>query len=130
MAAAGLGRGDVLALLSHNCWQYPVIAFAAARRGIVLVPVNFMLGAEEVGYILEHSGAVALVVEDALVPVAQAALAPEILSRKVRVRVQLDLDPGVQLSGQWQPASGWRSEERREGKECVYTFRSGGSPYH
>src|SRR3546814_15514785 len=104
MAAAGLGRGDVLALLSHNCWQYPVIAFAAARRGIVLVPVNFMLGAEEVGYILEHSGAVALVVEDALVPVAQAALAPEFRSRKVRVRV--------------------RSEERREGKGSVSTFRS------
>src|SRR3546814_19937680 len=24
----------------------------------------------------------------------------------------------------------WRSEERRVGKECVSTFRSGGSPYH
>src|SRR3546814_14084176 len=99
MAAAGLGRGDVLALLSHNCWQYPVIAFAAARRGIVLVPVNFMLGAEEVGYILEHSGAVALVVEDALVPVAQSAPAPELMSRQERRTAELRVGNGWLLSG-------------------------------
>jgi hypothetical protein len=34
------------------------------------VPVNFMLGPDEVAYILDHSGAVALVAEAALVPTA------------------------------------------------------------
>ena len=34
-----------------------------------------MLGAGEVGYILEHSGATAMVAEDALVPLAEAGIA-------------------------------------------------------
>jgi fatty-acyl-CoA synthase len=39
-----VAKGDRIALLSHNCWQYVVLAFATARLGAVLVPVNFMLG--------------------------------------------------------------------------------------
>ncbi len=57
MADAGLVKGDRLALLSHNCWQFAVLDFATARLGVVLVPVNFMLGADEVAFILDHSGA-------------------------------------------------------------------------
>ncbi|WP_367919034.1 acyl-CoA synthetase, partial [Nocardioides ginsengisoli] len=75
IAAAGLTPGDRLALLSHNCWQFAVLNFAAARVGVVLVPINFMLGADEIAFILDHSGAKAFVAEDALVPVADAALA-------------------------------------------------------
>ena len=75
IAAAGLQKGDRLALLSHNCWQFAVLDFATARVGVVLVPINFMLGGDEVAFILDHSGATAFVVEDALVPVARRALA-------------------------------------------------------
>ena len=42
-------RGDRLALLSHNCFEYAVLAFATARLGVVLVPVNFMLTADAGG---------------------------------------------------------------------------------
>ena len=55
LAGRGLAKGDRLALLSHNCWQYVLLAFATARIGVVLVPVNFMLGPDEIGYILAHS---------------------------------------------------------------------------
>jgi fatty-acyl-CoA synthase len=48
LTARGLSKGDRLALLSHNCWQYAVLAFATAKLGVVLVPVNFMLGPDEV----------------------------------------------------------------------------------
>jgi len=73
LAERGLAKGDRLALLSRNCWQYVVLSFATARLGLVLVPLNFMLGAEELAYVLEHSGAVALVAQDALGPVAARA---------------------------------------------------------
>ncbi|GAA0269142.1 fatty acyl-CoA synthetase [Cryptosporangium japonicum] len=73
--AAGLVKGDRLALLSHNCWQFAVLSFATARRGIVLVPVNFMLNADEIAYVLDHSGAVAFVAEDALTATAEKAIA-------------------------------------------------------
>ena len=31
LAARGLVKGDRLALLSHNCWQYAVLVFDTAR---------------------------------------------------------------------------------------------------
>ncbi len=77
----GLVKGDRLALLSHNYWQLVVLSFATARLGVVLVPVNFMLTAPEVAFILEHSGAVAMVSEQALLPVAREAA-----GEQVRVR--------------------------------------------
>src|SRR6187455_1071817 len=70
----GLQPGDRLALLSHNCWQFAVVAFATAKLGVVLVPVNFMLTAPEVAYILRHSGARGMVAEDVLVETAEKAL--------------------------------------------------------
>jgi fatty-acyl-CoA synthase len=75
LAEAGLVARDRLALLCHNSWQFAVLNFACARIGVVLVPVNFMLGGDEIAFILDHSGARAFVVEDALVPVAEQALA-------------------------------------------------------
>ena len=74
LSAAGLVAGDRLGLLSHNCWQFPVLTFATARLGIVLVPVNFMLNPDEIAYILGHSGCAAFVAEDVLVPTAQQAI--------------------------------------------------------
>jgi fatty-acyl-CoA synthase len=96
IADAGLVKGDKLALLSHNCWQFAALVFATARVGVVLVPINFMLGAEEIAYILGHSEARAFVVEDALVAVADAAL--DGLDVPVRAVVRLREDP---------PADGW-----------------------
>jgi fatty-acyl-CoA synthase len=74
LASRGLAKGDRLALLSHNCLQYAVLTFATARLGVVLVPVNFMLGPDEIAYILTHSEATALVTEDVLAPTAEKAL--------------------------------------------------------
>jgi fatty-acyl-CoA synthase len=79
LAQRGVRHGDRVALLSHNGWEFVVVSYALARLGAVLVPINFMLGASEVAFILGHSGARGLIVEDALHPVAEQALvqAPE-----------------------------------------------------
>ncbi|HEU5026039.1 MAG TPA: acyl-CoA synthetase [Spirillospora sp.] len=87
LAGRGLAKGDRLALLSHNCWQYAVLAFATAKLGVVLVPVNFMLGADEIAYILGHSGASGIVAEGPLVPVAEKALAAAGVEGGVRGRI-------------------------------------------
>ena len=47
----GFQPGDRIVLLAHNCWQYAVLVFATARAAVVLVPVNFMLTAEEIAYL-------------------------------------------------------------------------------
>jgi fatty-acyl-CoA synthase len=70
----GFGPGDRVALLARNCWQYAVLAFATARAAVVLVPVNFMLTAEEIGYILDHCRATGFIVHPDLVAVAGDAI--------------------------------------------------------
>ncbi|OBI61658.1 acyl-CoA synthetase [Mycolicibacterium fortuitum] len=79
----GLLPGARVALLSRNCWQYAVLAFATARAGVVLVPINFMLMPEEISYILGHSHATGFIVEDDLVPVAEQAMVSSAVTRKV-----------------------------------------------
>ncbi|WP_166134186.1 fatty acyl-CoA synthetase [Nocardioides ochotonae] len=104
LAAAGFEKGDRLALLCHNCWQFAVLDFAAARVGVVLVPVNFMLGGAEVAYILDHAGARGFVVEDALVPVALEAL--DAAQGEVAVRAVVGLG-GAAVPDGWADAQEW-----------------------
>ena len=51
----GIRKGDRIALLSRNSHAFVVVFFAAARLGAILVPINFMLNAAEVAYILGHA---------------------------------------------------------------------------
>ena len=74
LAENGFTPGDRLALLSRNCWQYAVLAFATARAGVVLVPVNFMLTGEEVAYILGHCRATGFVAATEFVATADEAI--------------------------------------------------------
>jgi fatty-acyl-CoA synthase len=95
----GFGPSDRVALLAHNCWQYAVLAFATARAPVVLVPLNFMLTAQEIAYILRHSGATGFMVEPELIPVAEAAMRAAGDGGKVITKVAL-------TAGQPAPA-GW-----------------------
>lgn len=70
----GFAPGDRLALLARNCWQYAVLAFATARAGVILVPVNFMLTPEEIGFILGHSKVSGFIVQDEFLTTAEEAV--------------------------------------------------------
>ena len=56
-------------MFSHNCREFAVVYFALAKLGAISVPINFMLNAEEVAFILDHAGATGVIAEDALEPV-------------------------------------------------------------
>jgi fatty-acyl-CoA synthase len=62
----GLQKGDRVAVLAYNCVEWMEIYVATAKAGLVAVPINFWLVGTEVGYILEDSGASALIVQDDL----------------------------------------------------------------
>jgi fatty-acyl-CoA synthase len=71
----GIGPGDRVAVLSRNSHAFAALRFALARIGAVLVPVNFMLNADEIAFILHSSGAVALAVGPDFVEAGIAAIA-------------------------------------------------------
>ena len=104
LAGRGLAKGDRLALLSHNCWQFALLVFATARLGVVLVPVNFMLGPEEIAFILRHSGACGMIAEDGLAAVAQKALAAAGVQDGVRGWIGLH---GAAPAAGWEDVDGW-----------------------
>jgi acyl-CoA synthetase (AMP-forming)/AMP-acid ligase II len=69
----GVGPGQVVAVLSYNCPEFIETVFAANYLGAIAMPINWRLAAAEVRYILEHSEAGALVCDEALVDLANAA---------------------------------------------------------
>lgn len=75
MSERGVGRDQVVGLLSYNCVEYLEAVFAASYLGAIAMPINWRLAAPEVRYILEHSEARALVCDGALVDLANEATA-------------------------------------------------------
>ncbi len=73
LADRGVRTGDRVAVLALNGTEVWESYLAGVRLGAVVVPVNFRLVADEVAYALTDSGAVALVVDDALAEVAAQA---------------------------------------------------------
>jgi long-chain acyl-CoA synthetase len=62
----GLKRDDRVAVVLGNRLEYPEIAAGLGKVGMPSVPVNPRLTAPEMTYILEHSGATAVILDDAL----------------------------------------------------------------
>jgi long-chain acyl-CoA synthetase len=60
----GVGKGDRVALLSENRWEWPVVDFAVLALGAVDVPLYLTLTVEQVGYMLHDSGAKVAVVSN------------------------------------------------------------------
>src|SRR6476646_6108837 len=73
LAALGIEIGDRVAVISRNSHAFVALRFALARRGAVLVPINFMLSASESNYILQHSGAKVLCVDSGLAKLGREA---------------------------------------------------------
>lgn len=73
LVALGIKMGDRVALLARNSHGFAAMRYAIARAGAVLVPINFMLNAEETAYILRHSGARLLCADTGMAAQAQAA---------------------------------------------------------
>ncbi|HEY2330789.1 MAG TPA: AMP-binding protein [Acidimicrobiales bacterium] len=81
----GIAPGERVAIVSPNSARFLISFFGVSGFGRVLVPINFRLNAEEVAYIVEHSGARVLLVDP--------EIAPSLSGVEVQHRILLD---GVQ----------------------------------
>lgn len=64
LSAVGVRKGEKFALLFSNAPAYVVGYLACATLGVVLVPVNVKFQGPEIGYVLEDSDAVALLLAE------------------------------------------------------------------
>jgi len=60
---SGIKRGDRVAMLLRNSIEMLEAHFAVPQIGAAMVPINVRLSASEIAYILEHSGATAIIVD-------------------------------------------------------------------
>jgi long-chain acyl-CoA synthetase len=65
MNRQGLKKGDRIAFLMHNCPEFVVSFYAAMKLGLITVSLNIMFKEEEIHYVLEDSGAAALIIHAA-----------------------------------------------------------------
>ncbi|MER5709766.1 long-chain fatty acid--CoA ligase [Streptomyces sp. NPDC002122] len=70
---AGLRPGDRLAVLLPNTTEFLRVYYGALAAGVTVVPVHALLVADEVRYVLEHSGAAGIVSDGPLWAVAEEA---------------------------------------------------------
>jgi fatty-acyl-CoA synthase len=78
----GIDHGERVAIVSPNSARFVISYYGVSAYGRVLVPVNFRLVAEEVQYIVDHSGASVLLID----PELEDSLA----SISVKERILLD----------------------------------------
>ena len=60
----GMKSGDRLAILADNCPEYVETLFAAAKAGLVAIPINTRLREEDIAFILQDSEARALILTE------------------------------------------------------------------
>ena len=62
LQSKGVEKGDRVAVMMPNILQYPIVVEAVLKAGAVLVNVNPLYTADELGHIVADSGAKVLVV--------------------------------------------------------------------
>ncbi|HEU0196781.1 MAG TPA: acyl-CoA synthetase [Nevskiaceae bacterium] len=106
IAAHGVVKGERIAMLSHNHREFVIAHIALARLGAITVPINFMLKAPEVAYVLGHSGATGLIAEAALVGVAEDAVKQVTPVPTLKLRGVI-AEPGAVMPAGWEAVASW-----------------------
>jgi fatty-acyl-CoA synthase len=90
----GVAHGERVAIVSPNAARFLISFFGVSGYGRILVPVNYRLNAEEISYIVSHSGASVLLVDPESAPALQGVTA--------RHKIMLD---GAADAGLFAPAA-------------------------
>ncbi len=72
--ARGVRKGDRVAVMLPNIPHFVIAYYAIARLGAIVVPLNVLYKAHEIGYILRDSGATTTIVFELFYPQAVLAL--------------------------------------------------------
>lgn len=78
LVAQGVGAGDRVALLAHTAPIFYELAYACAKLGAIMLPLNWRLSPHEIGQILADAEPTVMLVQDALADLLEDAEAPQI----------------------------------------------------
>lgn len=89
LAAAGIGKDDIVIVQLPNCWELAMLYLAIARAGAVITPVPMQWRASEVGYVAGHTGAKAMVTVESFHGFGHMAMAREIQAATASLKLLL-----------------------------------------
>lgn len=102
----GVGQGERVAIVSPNAARFMISFFGVSGFGRVLVPVNYRLNADEVQYIIDHSGASVMLVD----PEVDDALASVSAKQRILLDGRADEDLFAPAPAGRYPAE-WAADE-------------------
>lgn len=124
----GLEPGTPVALMMLNSWRMLATYYACARAGITCMPLNVMLTAEDLAWIVGDAGATILVTDVALRPKAEAVVAG---SAGITSVVSVEDDPAAVADRRtvgWDALVATGAEgplevivDERDAVQCLYT---------
>lgn len=144
LAAAGFGKGDRLGVVLPNGVDYVVVAYAVAKAGIVMVPLNYRLRGPELVYHLADADADGLIfgpsyrtaVDEAkanlpgLRTVAAGAAAPGDVASLAELELAPADEPAVSVSEEDLFYLGYTSGTTGRPKGAMITHRNRALAYH
>lgn len=124
---AGLVPGDHVAIMLGNEPAFFEVMWAALRSGLYFTPVNWHLGTDEAGYIIEDSEAKAFVTSASLSEVA-SGLDPYCDSVSIRLMVDGSIEGFHDLDRMCAAVSGEQRTDERAGTVMLYSSGTTGQP--
>ena len=113
----GVGPGDRVAVLLHNCSPFVETLFATAKLGAVFVPINFRLVAREVGALLDACGPKVLLAGEGFADLLAALEArPTFPKHRIWVDDQLPVGPDPDAA---HPYEAWLAGQPADAPEEV-----------
>jgi fatty-acyl-CoA synthase len=116
----GVDHGERVAIVSPNSGRFLTAYFGVSGYGRILVPINFRLTADEIAYVVEHSGASVLLYDP--------DLTDEVDAIKVAHKVRLDGEEDAALFAPAGEGDGWAAPQAWEPDEdatCSVNYTSG-----
>lgn len=134
----GIGPGDRVGILDWNNKRHFELYFAIPGLGAVMLQMNLRLGTEDLSYVVEHSQAGWVLVDESLLPVAEA-IAPHVkgikgwvvMTDKPLSEVHTTLSPVLHhetLVAAAAPDIEWPVIDERSAYSACYTTGTTGRP--
>ncbi|MGE5453380.1 MAG: AMP-binding protein [Acidobacteriota bacterium] len=99
LQSQGIKKGDRVAIMSPNLFQYPVCLFGILRIGAIVVNVNPLYTTRELNHQLKDSGAETIIVMENFAKTVQDSLAGTQVKRIVLTQLGDLLSDGINLKG-------------------------------